>query len=328
MSTRRSLKLPITLAVVMIVLLVAVLVGWVLLTVLPALEEDKSAPLYWTLLSVGTAFLVTIVVGVVLYLVLAIKTVNLNRRQSNFIDSVTHELKSPLASLKLCLQTLNRRQVSDEERVDFYRLMLEDTERLDHLINDVLEAGKVEKSHDKSEEQDIALHDLLAECVETVTLRYRTLKGSVTLDAQPAIIRARRIDLEMIFRNVIDNAVKYSGTHARVTIHSWNNDGGQIVTEIADNGRGIPKKLRRKIFGRFVRLGSELQREQPGTGLGLYIVRTLVKRLRGSIQVRDGEQGRGTVFEIRLSGRADVPSDETTPTESPPKETPSPADVA
>ena len=105
MSLRRSLRFPITLAIVMIVLLVVLTIGWVLLNVSGA---------YWTLLSVGTTFTVLLVVGVVLYLVLSIKAINLNRRQSNFIDSVTHELKSPIASMKLYLQTLSRRRVNQQ----------------------------------------------------------------------------------------------------------------------------------------------------------------------------------------------------------------------
>ena len=115
MFERRSLKWPITLGVIMIVLIVALTVGWILLAVSGMLNEKGPAPLYWTLLTVGTTFLVLVLVGVVMYLALSVKEINLNRRQSNFIDAVTHELKSPIASLKLYLQTLHRRQVSAEE---------------------------------------------------------------------------------------------------------------------------------------------------------------------------------------------------------------------
>ena len=116
MFERRSLKLPIALGVSMIVMLVALIVGWVLLTVFGALRESDRAPLYWTLLSVGSSVLAAVLVGVVMYLTLSIKAINLNRRQSNFIDSVTHELKSPIASLKLYLQTLSLRQIDEAER--------------------------------------------------------------------------------------------------------------------------------------------------------------------------------------------------------------------
>ena len=127
MFERRSLKWPITLGVIMIVLIVALTVGWIMLAVSGALNEKGAAPLYWTLLTVGTTFLVLVLVGVVMYLALSVKEINLNRRQSNFMDAVTHELKSPIASLKLYLQTLHRRQVSEEEQAKFHRYMLEDT---------------------------------------------------------------------------------------------------------------------------------------------------------------------------------------------------------
>ena len=102
------------------------------------------------------------------------------------------------------------------------------------------------------------------------------------------MIMARQVDAEMIFRNLIDNAVKYAGEPPQVELTVRADGGGQIVARIADNGCGIPLRLRRKIFGRFVRLGLELQRETPGTGLGLYIVRTLVQKLRGRVRVHDG----------------------------------------
>ena len=304
MSPRRPLGLPITLAIVMIVLLVVLTVGWVLLAVSKALSDQGYAPLYWTLLTVGTTFMVLLVAGVVWYLVLSVKAINLTRRQSNFIDSVTHELKSPIASMKLYLQTLNLRRVSHEQQADFYRYMLEDVHRLDHLINQMLDAGQLETGSRNGEAEDVSLPGLLRECAATVCLRYRVPSDTVRLDLQPCVVRARRVDLEMIFRNLIDNAVKYAASQPEVEVTLRRQSGGHTLTCIGDNGRGIPQKLRRKIFGRFVRLGLglELQREKPGTGLGLYIVRTLVKRLGGRVRVRDREAGPGTVFEIQLPG--------------------------
>ena len=302
MSPRRSLRLPITLAIVMIAILVVLTVGWVLLAVFGALANTRFAGLNWTVLSVGTAFIALLLVGVVLYLGLSIKTINFNRRQSNFIDSVTHEFKSPIASMKLYLQTLNRRQVSQEEQAGFYQVMLEDLDRLDHLVNQVLEAGRLDTAPTDGEAEDVAMADLLDECASTICLRYRVPSRTVRLDVQPCSVRARRLDLEMIFRNLIDNAVKYAGSEPRVEVVLRLHPSGNLVTRICDNGKGIPHKLRRRIFGRFVRLGLELQREKPGTGLGLYIVRTLVRRLGGDVRVRDNEAGPGAVFEVELPG--------------------------
>ena len=144
MSLRRSLSVPIILAIVMITLLVVLTVGWVLMTVINALKDTDLSGVYWALLSIGSSFILLLAVGVVLYLILSIKAINLTRRQSNFIDSVTHELKSPIASMKLYLQTLSRHRVDQQLAADFHRFMLEDLERLDHLINQMLEAGRLD----------------------------------------------------------------------------------------------------------------------------------------------------------------------------------------
>jgi signal transduction histidine kinase len=240
---------------------------------------------------------------VVLYLILSIKAINLTRRQSNFIDSVTHELKSPIASMKLYLQTLSRHQVDQQLAADFHRFMLEDLERLDHLINQMLEAGRLDAERPRDERENVDLAELLRECAAAVCTNYRVPAQTVRLDLQPSVVFGRRVDLDIIFRNVIDNAVKYAGTTPQVEVSLRPSGSDRVLVRIADNGRGIPPHLRRKIFGRFVRLGLELEREKPGTGLGLYIARTLVRQHRGQIRVRDPEKGPGSVFEVLLPDR-------------------------
>jgi two-component system, OmpR family, phosphate regulon sensor histidine kinase PhoR len=302
-SLRRSLSLPILLAIAMITLLVVLTVGWVLVNVVNALQDTSRSGVYWTLLSIGSAFIVLLIAGVVLYLILSIKAINLTRRQSNFIDSVTHELKSPIASMKLYLQTLSRHQVGEQLQADFHRFMLEDVERLDHLINQMLEAGRLDADRPDEENEDVDLAELLRGCAASVCMNYRMSADTVRLDLQPSTVFGRRVDLDIIFRNLIDNAVKYAGATPRVEVSLHAPENGQVLVRITDNGCGIPKHLRRKIFGRFVRLGLELERKKPGTGLGLYIARTLVRRQHGRIRVKDPEQGTGCVFEVQLPGR-------------------------
>ncbi len=305
---RSSLGWPITLGVVMIVLVVALIVGWVLLTVGQA---DKSA-MYWVMLAVGASFLVLVLVGVVLYLLISVREIRLNQRQSNFIDSVTHELKSPLASLKLYLQTLTRRSVTEGQRADFYRFMLDDLERLDTLINHMLDAARVDQLPTRDDLAVVDLAEMLRSCAETVRVRYHLPTDAIRVRLVPAAVRARPIDVEMIFRNLIDNAVKYGGNPPQVEIELAPAADDRALARISDNGPGIPPKLRRKIFGRFVRLGNELERKQSGTGLGLFIVRTLVRRLHGEIAVGDRAGASGAVFEVRLPtvrppARAELP---------------------
>ena len=300
MFERRSLKLPITLGVLMIISVIALTVGWILLSAFRASSDSRWAPLYWTLLSVGTAFLAFVLVGVVMYLTLSVEAINLNRRQSNFIDSVTHELKSPLASLKLYLQTLGRRQVSPQEQADFVQFMLDDVDRLDALINHLLDAARLEHRVIDHEVEDIDLAESLSQCVEGVCLRYRVARDMVHLEAESCIVEARGVDIDLIFRNLIDNAVKYASDSPLIEVTARRNDDEKCVVRITDNGKGIPHDMRRKIFGRFFRRGEELERETPGLGLGLHIVHTLVRRLHGKIRVKDRDGGPGTTFEVVL----------------------------
>jgi two-component system, OmpR family, phosphate regulon sensor histidine kinase PhoR len=299
MISRRSIRWPIALGVVLIVLVIALTVGWVVVSASAAIGSEHSG-VYWTLLAIGATFLVLVLVGVVIYLVLSVKAIRLNQRQSNFIDAVTHELKSPIASLKLYLQTLTRHQVTAEQQADFQKFMLDDLERLDGLIDHLLDAARLEHSEPTSEPDSVALDELLARSARVTCERYRLPESTIQLHLEPAVVRAPATELEIIFRNLLDNALKYSGESPAVEVATHRGSNGKVTATIGDNGPGIPAKLRRKIFGRFVRLGSELERKTAGTGLGLYIVRTLVKRLGGKIQVWNKQDGRGTVFEVEL----------------------------
>lgn len=302
MFERRSLRLPITLGVVMIVLIVVLLVGWIILSIFGAFADKTRTAFYWTFLAVGASFLVLILGGVVTYLTLSIKSINLNQRQSNFIDSVTHELKSPIASLKLYLQTLNRRTVSADERQHFHEIMLDDVERLDELINQLLTAARIQKGDEADSTTLVRIDDLIRRCVVDVCLRYRQPTSIVQMRLQPCALACHGVNLDLALRNLIDNAVKYANdkspeVHVSLQLH----DQDAIVV-IEDNGGGIPPAMRRQVFRRFVRLGVELEREKPGTGLGLYIAGTLLRQLKARVLVTDGQGGVGTRFEITFPG--------------------------
>lgn len=304
MFERRSLRWPITLGVVLIVLVVVMLVGSILTLIYAAFNSPESTGWYWAWLAIGSTLLTFILLGVIGYLVLSIGAVNLTRRQSNFIDSVTHELKSPIASLKLYIQTLNRRQLPPDEQQEFLKGMLEDVERLDTLINHLLDVARLERINKPNEDEDVPIDDVLRSCGEQVCQRQQTPPETIHYELLPALVRCRRVDLELVFRNLIDNAVKYADSEKpEVEVKMDLSEPGRVIVRVSDNGQGIPADQRRNIFGRFVRLGSELEREKPGTGLGLHIVRTLLSRLRSQIQVSDRYEGDGTTFEVNLPGR-------------------------
>src|SRR5437763_1787163 len=210
MFEHRSLRWPITIGVLMFVMLAAVLVGWIILISRGFFIDRPWAGLYIALLSIGVAFLTFAIVGTALYLTLAIKAINLSRRQSNFIDSVTHELKSPIASLKLYLQTLNRRHLPAAEQEVFFNDMLEDVARLDQLITHLLDAARLEKDRIGPPREDVRLDEIIRDRAATVCQQYERPAEMIKLDLVPTIVCAARVDLELVFRNLIDNAVKYA----------------------------------------------------------------------------------------------------------------------
>ena len=308
MEPRRSLGWPILLGVVLIGSIITLGVGWVLVSIAAALgssERNESAAFYWAVLGVGVALLVVVLAGVIVYLALTIKAIALSQRQSNFIDSVTHELKSPLASLKLALQTLGRRPLPPEQQADFHRIMLQDVERLDGLIDHLLDAAKTLQRRPRPADAT-AVEPVLRQVCVAVAQRYGLPAAAITLACEPAGLRAvaRDADLEIVFRNLIDNAVKYSLPEPRVEVTAGPAASGRLAVRVADNGPGIPVASRQHVFRRFVRLGSELERSTPGTGLGLFLVRSLVRQMRGRVTVQGRLPPPGTVFVVDLPAAA------------------------
>ncbi len=299
-SRRSSLGLPITLAVIMIVLVILVIVGGVIATVMAAGDNSSLSRLFWMFFILGTFCLSLILAGTITYLVFSIKVIKLTRMQSNFIDSVTHELKSPLASIKLYLQTLTKYEVSPTERQKFYDSMMEDTERLEALINQVLRVGQIENRQFYDMQQEtFDLRQMLEKCISGACRYHHAPETCVTLRCPSQMITYARIPLEMIFRNLIENGIKYGGTPPEVTVDVRWNFRGRLAARISDNGQGIPRGMRKKIFRPFYRMGNELERKKVGTGLGLYIVRLYVGILGGGIRVRNNKSG-GSSFYLTL----------------------------
>lgn len=291
----RTLKLPITLSAVLMTLNVTLMVCWIVL-----LSQLGS----WGALTVGTIVFALILVGLIIYMVVTVKEVRLNQRQANFVDSVTHELKTPLAALRLYLETLQLRQLDEKQRADFYRTMEHELERLDHLINQLLEVARLDAIGHHHEPEDIELEPLLRRCGASACVHHRRDPATILqYRVEPVILHARRVVLEMIFGNLLDNAVKYAGDPPEVIVEARMTARNRVTIRVIDNGAGVPSELRKKIFGMFYRGGNELERRQKGTGLGLYICRTLTRVLKGNIAVHDREGGPGSVFEVELPGR-------------------------
>ncbi len=275
------------------------MVSWIVLWIV--LPSNSTG---WGALIVGIVVFALIVVGLSFYLFLMIKEVRLNQRQANFIDSVTHELKSPIASLKLYLETLEMRTVTDDQRTRFYRVMDQELERLDHLISQLLEVGRLDAIGQQADPEDIQVDSMLRRCGGAACAHHkRDESETIIYDIQPAVLHARPLVAETVFRNLMDNAIKYAGDPPRVEVQVRVTERGRVITRIADNGYGVPPELRKRIFGMFFRAGSELTRRQKGTGLGLYIVSTLVRQMKGRVSVSDRPGQPGSIFEVDLPGR-------------------------
>ena len=290
----------------MMVLLVVLITIWVIANLIAANAPDRIN--FLALLSIGAVLMTALFGGVIAYLTLTVKAVNLNRRQSNFIDAVTHELKSPIASLKLYLQTLDRCDVSETERADFQSFMLDDVARLDGLINHLLDVARVDRAADQKDAQaTFRLDKMLRQCGSASCLRYGVDESCVRYRVEPYRVTGSEVQTEILFRNLTDNALKYGGDPPEVIV-STRPSGGGVSVSVEDNGSGIPPNQRRKVFGRFVRLGSELERSRQGTGLGLYLVRNITRAIGGSIRIHDREAG-GTRFEVLLKDAVAVTDD-------------------
>jgi len=259
---------------------------------------------------VGVVAFTLILIGALLWLVLYIKEVNLNHRQANFVDSVTHELKSPIAALQLYLETLRLRPMDDAQRAEFHAVMEHELHRLDRLINQLLEVGRLDHIGESEEPEEIPVDALLRKAAALAAAHHKApFESTFTFDVPPLRLHGRRIVLDMIFSNLIDNAVKYGGEPALVDIVAQRYGAGRLRVSIRNNGQGIPYDERRRIFQIFYRGGSELERRRKGTGLGLYIVHTLVRRLKGRVGVRDRYDGEsGCVFDIDLPGLLPEPT--------------------
>jgi len=292
---RRSLRWPITLSVILMTLNVVLMVCWIVLL------ANLNA---WSFLTIGTIFFALMLVGLSIYLALTIKEVRLHQRQVNFVDSVTHELKTPIASLQLYLETLQMRDLDDSRRAEFYEVMEGELQRLDRLINQLLEVARLDAVGLEHEPEDVELEPLLRQCAASACVHHKFRNEDVfTFQIEPAVVHCRRMLLEMIFGNLLDNAVKYAAHKPDVHVDVHVDSQGRVVTRITDNGEGVDRDQRTKIFQMFYRGENELKRRKKGTGLGLYIVRTLVHLLKGSVSVSDRSDGPGSVFVVELPGR-------------------------
>jgi len=252
----------------------------------------------WFILAEGLVLLLAILIGVYVIFLYWRRQAALNREQKRFFSQVTHELKSPLASLQLHLETMHRHQLPPEKLNTFVAHMLEDTERLKAMIGNLLTASRIEQ-------RDIALSlkptDLSLLLEEYLTLQAPQLPADATLsrNIQPGlVVRLEQESFHTLLRNLLENAVLYADKPLQLRV-ALRREGGKAHLTVADNGRGIEARELRKVFLPFYRVRRS-DETKPGSGLGLFIVRNIVKRHRGKIRLESPGLGGGTTFHILL----------------------------
>ena len=298
---RSSISIPITLGSITVLLSIALLIGW---SVLLGQKITRSADIagdVW-LLVLGALSFILIIVVLVLFVISLARGIIEVRKQDTFIDSVTHELKSPLASLQLCLETLGRDGLEGDAREKLRHMMLEDVDRLRAFIDDVLEANRLSYARPGMLNlSDVSLSELAEQCAAAVRARHKLEPHEVSIDVDPElIVSTDRAALEIVVKNLIDNAAKYSGRPALVEVVASRESNKTVRFEVSDNGIGIDRKNLKRVFHRFYRVEEQEVRERRGTGLGLFVVWALVKQLGGNVQAFSEGRGQGTTMRVEL----------------------------
>jgi two-component system, OmpR family, sensor histidine kinase SenX3 len=253
----------------------------------------------------GIIFFGAIVAGLILNTSFLVREIRRNEQHDSFINAVTHELKTPIASIRLHLQTLERRELEDSQRHTFYRLMLEDTERLMHTVDQVLRAGKAGASKAGRVNVDFAL--LVEQCVESARTSHHLQPGALRyeslLNGSGSEVSGDPDDLRTAVSNILDNAVKYSGHNVDVSVQLDVEEQKRLVLRVQDRGVGIPASELKTIFKRFYRVPRALAQVR-GTGLGLFLVRTIAKRHGGRVSAQSAGEGKGATVILELPRRA------------------------
>ena len=299
---RRSIGGPLTIGIASMVLVLVLAVGWQILV----WRGDSDIPgtlsrLDAVLFVLGTIFFLLVLAGLLWLSVKLVLEVRLNQSQRAFLDAVTHELKTPLSSFRLGLETMGRHELDPAKRREFLERMGEDLDRLENTVSQVLAAARAEETGRGALKEAVELRPLLAEHIKELRERHALDEDSVQLDwKRSQRVRGDAAELGLVFRNLLENAVKYSDHPVKIRVGIEDAPDGRIRVEISDQGIGIPKHELRRIFQRFYRAGRDVQRQVSGLGLGLFVVRTLLRKHGGRIVALSEGAGRGSRFIVTL----------------------------
>jgi len=287
---RKSIAFFIALGVGLIAFILLLYVGWVLLG--------------WhhgILLFFGILLTLLLIAGVVLNTTFLVREIRRNAQHDAFINAVTHELKTPVASIRLYLETLQSRPVDDQRRKEFYQIMLEDSDRLLGTIEQILRTGRIGHTRRHLHLSTVDFGALVEECLTRERRLYHLSDEAMTFRAgAPTTIRCDADEVRAAVSNLIDNAIKYAGKEPKVEVEMNPVDERNVAIKVKDNGPGISKAEANQIFKRFYRVRGPQSTRIKGTGLGLFIVRSVAKRHGGKAWVESDGDGRGSTFILQL----------------------------
>lgn len=290
---RKSIAFFITLGACLVALAVALNVGWIIL------NTTEIA-----LLVFGIIFFLLIITGLVLNTTFLIREIRRNEQHDAFINAVTHELKTPLASIRLYLETLKKRDLDENKRQEFYDVMLADSDRLLQTVEQVLRAGQSGLRRRKLNLRKVDVGELVTECVNLTRVRHNlaaeAVKFTESVNGERPQVKADAEELRVAISNLLDNAVKYSVKGVQISVEVATLDPKKVAVRIQDKGIGIPSAQLKRIFKRFYRVPGRVMARFKGTGLGLFIVSSVVERHGGKVFAESEGPGQGSRFTIEL----------------------------
>jgi two-component system sensor histidine kinase CiaH len=261
-------------------------------------ERERNRAQY---IGEGAIFLVLTVIGAVYVYRSVRREMRINESHKNFMMAVTHELKTPIAITRLNLETLNRHRLDEEKKRSLVDRTLQETSRLNDLCNNILLSSQLDAGGYKMSEEELDLSGLLSEVVDDFRSRFpsRSIGADIPSGTD---IRGDRLLLVLAFNNLVENAIRYTPKEGsvRLTLEP-SKDSAEI--RVLDEGPGIPKEEKPRVFERFYRMGSEANRRTKGTGLGLYLTRRIVADHGGTIWVEDNEPV-GSTFVVQLPNKS------------------------
>jgi len=291
-SRTKSMAFFITLGVCLVALTVVVNVSWIVL------NWRRVVPLVF-----GVIFFLLIIGGLSVNTVFLVREIRRNEQQDSFLNAVTHELKTPIASIRMYLETLQSRQLDEPQRREFYRIMLEDTDRLLGTVEQVLKAGEARQRSNRKNWQELDFSELVKSALELTRLRHHLTPEHLRFGAEPKeglLVLGNPEELRTVVFNLFDNAVKYSGEQREIVVDVRTPDMDKVLLSVHDLGIGIPRSELKRIFNRFYRATNPLAGQVKGTGLGLFIVRSIARRHGGDVYAESEGEGRGSTFTVRL----------------------------